>query len=121
MDKKKEEKSLDLYDYKIENVKVQPIYNLSEPEVLRAQILEYMKYRGPKELSEGLMDKFLALKDFKKQADILKEKLDVDKNLTEIKENEVKASDNMVTVNKFATDANIPNQLDLAAQYIAKS
>jgi len=69
-------------------------------------------------LSEGLMDKFLALKDFKKQADILKEKLDVDKNLTEIKENEVKASDNMVTVNKFATDANIPNQLDLAAQYI---
>jgi len=48
------------------------------------------------------------LKDFKKQADILKEKLDVDKNLTEIKENEVKASDNMVTVNKFATDANIP-------------
>jgi len=77
-----------------------------------------MKYRGPKELSEGLMDKFLALKDFKKQADILKEKLDVDKNLTEIKENEVKASDNMVTVNKFATDANIPNQLDLAAQYI---
>jgi len=24
----------------------------------------------------------------------------------------------MVTVNKFATDANIPNQLDLAAQYI---
>jgi len=39
-----------------------------------------MKYRGPKELSEGLMDKFLALKDFKKQADILKEKLDVDKN-----------------------------------------
>jgi len=118
VDKKKEEKSLDLYDYKIENVKVQPIYNLSEPEVLRAQILEYMKYRGPKELSEGLMDKFLALKDFKKQADILKEKLDVDKNLTEIKENEVKASDNMVTVNKFATDANIPNQLDLAAQYI---
>jgi len=121
VDKKKEEKSLDLYDYKIENLKVQPIYNLSEPEVLRAQILEYMKYRGPKELSEGLMDKFLALKDFKKQADILKEKLDVDKNLTEIKENEVKASDNMVTVNKFATDANIPNQLDLAAQYIAKS
>jgi len=47
------------------------------------------------------MDKFLALKDFKKQADILKEKLDVDKNLTEIKENEVKASDNMVTVNKL--------------------
>jgi len=81
---------LDLYDYKIENVKVQPIYNLSEPEVLRAQILEYMKYRGPKELSEGLMDKFLALKDFKKQADILKEKLDVDKNLTEIKEMRLK-------------------------------
>jgi len=68
------------------------------------------------------MDKFLALKDFKKQADILKEKLDVDKNLTEIKENEVKASDNMVTVNKFATDANIPNQLDFGcAIYIAKS
>ncbi|WP_460023675.1 hypothetical protein, partial [Marinifilum fragile] len=64
-----------MYDYKIENDEVQPVYNLSEPEVLRAQILEYMKYRGPKELSEGLMDKFLALKDIKKQADILKEKL----------------------------------------------
>ncbi|HOM03536.1 MAG TPA: hypothetical protein PLH43_12040 [Acetivibrio sp.] len=115
---KKAEKPLDLYDYKIENVKVQPIYNLSETEVLRAQILEYMKYRGPKELSEGLMDKFLALKDFKKQADILKEKLDVDKNLTEIKENEVKASNNVVTVNKFGTDINIPNQLEIAAGYV---
>ncbi|WP_265447253.1 hypothetical protein [Acetivibrio straminisolvens] len=115
---KKKEKPLDLYDYGIEEVKVQPIYNLSEPEVLRAQILEYMKYRGPKELSEGLMEKFVAFKDFKKQADILKEKLDVDKNLTEIKENEVKASNNVVTVNKFGTDINIPNQLEIASGYI---
>jgi len=67
------------------------------------------------------MDKFLALKDFKKQADILKEKLDVDKNLTEIKENEVKASDNMVTVNKFATDAIYQISWIWLRIYIAKS
>ncbi len=110
--------SLDLYSYKIEELNIQPIYNLSEPEVLRAQILEYMKYRGPKELAEGLMDKFLTFKDFKKQADILSQKLDVDKELSDIKKNQVEASQNMTIVNKFGTDFNIPNQLEIASGYI---
>lgn len=109
---------LDLYDYEIEELKVQPIYNLSEPEVLRAQILEYMKYRAPKQLAEGLMDKFLTFKDFKKQADVLSQKIDVDKKLSDIKENQITASDNMVTVNKFSTDFNISNQLETAAGYV---
>lgn len=109
---------LDLYDYGIEELKVQPLYNLSEPEVLRAQILEYMKYRAPKQLAQGLMDKFLTFKDFKKQADVLSKKMDVDKKLTSIKEKQITASDNIVTVNKFSTDFNIPNQLEIAAGYI---
>jgi hypothetical protein len=109
---------LDLYDYGIEKLKVQPLYNLSEPEVLRAQILEYMKYRAPKQLAEGLMDKFLTFKDFKKQSDVLSKKMDVDKKLTDIKEKQITASDNMVTVNKFSTDFNLPNQLEIAAGYI---
>jgi hypothetical protein len=49
-----------------------------------------MKYRGLKELSEGLMDKFLVLKDFKNQVDILNGKLEVAKTFTEIKENNIR-------------------------------
>jgi tetrahydromethanopterin S-methyltransferase subunit G len=110
--------ALDLYDFKIEALNVKPVYNLSEPEVLRAQILEYMKYRAPKQLAEGLADKFMSIKDFKKQADIMTKKLDVDKALDDIRKQQLTASDNVMTVNNFGTDCNIPNQLEIAAGYI---
>lgn len=43
----KDKSFLDLYGFKIENVKVEPIYNLTENKVTRNQIIEYMKYRAP--------------------------------------------------------------------------
>lgn len=109
---------LDLYDYIIEDLKVQPIYNLSEPEILRAQILEYMKYRGPKALATGLIDKFMIFGDFKKQADILEKKIDVDEDLTNIKKHQIKASDNMMTVNSFGKNLDIPSKYEEIAVHI---
>jgi len=44
---------------KFENVKVQPIYNLSEPEVLRAQILEYMNTEVRRNCLKDLWINFL--------------------------------------------------------------
>lgn len=109
---------LDLYDYMVEDLTVQPLYNLSEPEVLRAQILEYMKYRGPKALATGLMDKFMIFGGFKKQADILEKKIDVDEDLTDIKKHQIKASDNMMTVNSFGKDLDVSSKYEEVAEYI---
>ena len=109
---------MDLYDYSLEDLKIQPIYNLSEPEVLRAQILEYMKYRGPKQLAEGLLDKFMVFKDLKKQSDILSKKIDVDKGMSDIKKSQDKASDNILAANKFCTDTDMINHLNIASGYI---
>ena len=112
---------LDLYDYRVEDLKVNAIYNLSEPEVLRAQILEYMKYRGPKALATGLMDKFMIFGGFKKQADVLNEKLDVDEQLTDIKKHQIKASDNMVAVNSFGKDLDVSSKYEELAGYVVEA
>ena len=116
---KEEIPPLDLYDYRVEDLKVQPVYNLSEPEVLRAQILEYMKYRGPKALVTGLMDKFKIFGDFKKQTDILEKKIDVDEDLTDIKKHQIKASDNMATVNSFGRDLDVSSKYEELAEHVA--
>jgi hypothetical protein len=45
---------INIYNYRIENIKVTPFFNLTENKVARNQILEYMKYRAPAEIIEGV-------------------------------------------------------------------
>ncbi len=66
---------LNLYDYRIEDVKVTPIFNLSENEVTKQQILEYMKYRAPKELIDGFIEKLHTVKQIGKTSDACKERM----------------------------------------------
>lgn len=119
----------DLYGFKVDELNALPIYNLAEPEVLRAQILEYMKYKAPKELAEGFLDKILAFKDFKKQADTMKKKLDVDKDIEDLRKTQEKASDKVLLVNSFGklpdddtgnAEENLPERLNKASKLIVE-
>jgi hypothetical protein len=70
-----------LFDFRVEEINVVPIFNLSENEAVRSQILEYMKYRAPKEMIENTWDKLIALKSAGKMAETYKKKISVDRLL----------------------------------------
>jgi len=70
---------IDLYGFRIEKVEITPLYNLGENRVFRQQILEYMKYRAPKELAEGFLDRLSVLGKTGKMADAYKKKVGIDK------------------------------------------
>jgi hypothetical protein len=71
----------DLYGFRIEKVSVTPVFNLSENEVTRQQILEYMKYRAPKQLAEGFIERLSAFKELGKMSAAYKKKVGIDKML----------------------------------------
>ncbi len=100
-------KLLDLFDYKIESVKVEPVYNLSESSVVRQQILEYMKYRAPKEIAGQVLDKLMAFKDLGEQSKILERKLDIDDRLKEARESQENLSDKAYEINSLARNNEI--------------
>jgi hypothetical protein len=74
-------KGTDLFDFRIERVKITPILNLSENEVTKQQILEYMKYRAPAELADGFVERLSAVKDVGKMSEGYKKKVGIDKIL----------------------------------------
>jgi hypothetical protein len=72
---------VDIYDYEIESIKVEPIFNMSENPVTRQQILEYMKYRAPKEFAKEFLTKLDGLKKAGSTSEAYKEKIYFEKNL----------------------------------------
>ena len=60
--------------------------NLANPEVLRRQIEEYAKFRAPVIIVEELMDLLDALDKVKADADVVKQKMDIDDKVKEIDE-----------------------------------
>lgn len=70
---------IDLFDFRIENISIMPIYNLSENSVTKQQILEYMKYRAPSELAENFWERLKTIKGFEKISEAYKKKLGIDK------------------------------------------
>jgi hypothetical protein len=91
------------YDYRIENIKVNQINNLTENNILKQQILEYMKYRAPKILAEGFLDKIISIKDFGEQSQLMSKKTQLDKLLNRICQYQKKLSDCIEKINKFNT------------------
>ncbi|MEN6315523.1 MAG: DUF5702 domain-containing protein [Clostridiaceae bacterium] len=73
--------STDLFGFRIEKISITPIYNLSENNVTKKQILEYMKYRAPEALVEGFMERLSAVKDVGIMSQAYKKKVGVDKLL----------------------------------------
>ncbi len=87
--------STDLYGFRIENVNVTPIYNLSENSVTKKQILEYMKYRAPGAIVEGFIEKLSAIKDVGKMSDAYKQKVGIDKLLGKMDKSQQKLKKNV--------------------------
>lgn len=96
---------LDMFDYRVEDVRVLPLYNLAENEVLRAQIVDYMKYRAPEILGEEFLEKINVFKSYKKQANLLSSKLEIDKNLDNISKELGELSKKIKYVNSFNQEA----------------
>jgi hypothetical protein len=92
---------IDLYDFKIENIEVTPIYNYTENEVTKQQILEYMKYRAPKELVENFLVKLNAIKDAQKEAEICEEKVDVEEEIHRIGKRLIELEKDITIANGF--------------------
>lgn len=71
--------TLDLYDFRVEELSVTPVFNLSEDSIFKQQILEYMKYRAPKQLTEGFLDRFGMLGSFSRISEAYSRKVALDK------------------------------------------
>ncbi|MDD4496055.1 MAG: hypothetical protein PHV32_17225, partial [Eubacteriales bacterium] len=72
------EGSARLQDFKIESVTVTQLNNFTENDTVRSQILEYMKYRGPKDAVKLVIDKISAIKDTSKMSELYSKKIGVD-------------------------------------------
>ena len=72
---------IDLYGFRIEEVEITPLYNLGENSVFKQQALEYMKYRAPKELVEGFLDRLAVFKETGRMSAAYKKKVGIDKTL----------------------------------------
>lgn len=57
---------------------------ITNPDVMKNQIIEYMKYRGPVSLASGLLTKLKTLGDIDKQAEAINKKVEYEDKLNEI-------------------------------------
>ncbi len=87
--------STDLFGFRIERIKVTPVYNLSENGVTKGQILEYMKYRAPGEIIEGFIEKLATIKDAGKMSNAYKQKVGIDKLLGSMDKSQQKLKKNI--------------------------
>lgn len=92
---------IDLYDYRIESVQVLPIYNLTENEISRQQIAEYMKYRAPAQFAENFMEKINYVSDTADITDAYKQKTIIDKKLAKVEKALTRLQKEIDEMNKF--------------------
>lgn len=59
---------------------------LAKEYVIKNQILEYMKYRGPASLGYGMIEKIYAFKDLNKQQKVMEAKLNYEENMDQVQE-----------------------------------
>lgn len=76
----------DLYHYDIESVTASGLNPLSDDNVFKEQVLEYMKYRAPLNLIDGIIDRFKKFKSLKKVTDATNKKTALDNEISKVKE-----------------------------------
>ena len=83
---------------------------LSNSHVLKSQLLQYMKYRGPASLGYGMFEKLTAFKDIKKQQKAMDSKLNYEEKMSDIQEECVNAYRTIKLYNdKLVADLNANN------------
>ena len=70
-----------LFDIDSEKLLVSPIFNLTENEVTKSQILEHMKYKAPEILTQNFLDKIKVFKDGSKVTGSLVKKGEIERDL----------------------------------------
>lgn len=73
-----------IFNFRIEDIKVTLLSDLTDNSSVETQILEYMKYRGPKEAVQIFFDKLSAVKDTSRMSELYGEKIDVDAALSQV-------------------------------------
>lgn len=94
---------LNLFDYAIDDLQSDSLYNLAQTEVLEKQIIDYMKYRGPRELSKDFIDRLGMFKNLGKQSGTMKKKVEIDKDFDKIRRDRESLSDLVEYINNFST------------------
>ncbi len=100
---------LDLYKFDNVTANVDTLYNLSEPNVLNKQIVEYMKYRAPYKLVAGLdgvpgsgvLETMESFRTAGKISQISEDKIIVDEAISGIMQYTYEASRNIEVYNKY--------------------
>lgn len=94
-------------DFSVQGVKGT---ELSNSHVLKSQLLQYMKYRGPASLGYGMFEKLTAFKDIKKQQKAMDSKLNYEEKMSDIQEECVNAYRTIKLYNdKLVADLNANN------------
>ncbi len=111
--------NLNLYDYRIDEIRVIPIFNLSENSVMRHQILEHMKFRAPKTLVEdfiGILDSF---KQFGNQSKIMEKKVKIEKELLGLRKVQEDLYKDIEIMNQFNNKCAFEKTVDSYVKTIA--
>lgn len=74
---------------------------LSNPPVLKSQILEYMKYRGPASLGYGMLEKLHMFKQVKQQQKAMEGKLNYEEKMSDVQKACEEAYENIDPYNKL--------------------
>lgn len=83
---------VDLYGFEVNNVRVIPCFNMTEYYVLEQQITQFMKYRAPVSTLLSFIEKLKSLNTFMAQSGLLNKKMDLEKKLQKIREEQVYVS-----------------------------
>jgi len=111
---------LNMYDYRVEDMEVKPIFNLSENKVTRQQVLEYMKYRAPKELVDNFIEKLRKVEKAGAMSKASKKKLEVDKKAAKIDKKQAQLKVNVDKANRMAAGDKLESYINQVAQYRVK-
>lgn len=96
-----EEEAQKLLDLSVTSFSASGMKNsaLSDQYVIKNQILEYMKYRGPASLGYGMLEKIFAFKDLNKQQKVIQTKLDFEESMDDVQKACEEAYRNAVAYN----------------------
>ena len=81
-----------------------PGSSLANPEILKSQIVEFMKYRGPADIGMSLLDSLGVFKKVGEQAKVLKEKVTTDQKVATLAEESQRLYDAIVHLDQLLTD-----------------
>lgn len=81
-----------------------PGSSLANPEILKSQIVEFMKYRGPADIGMSLLDSLGVFKKVGEQAKVLKEKMNTDQKVATLAEESQRLYDAIVHLDQLLTE-----------------